>query len=99
MGGEAGNVTVRIAIDLNVRVKQDFPGVEPGTVTRARASKADGPVTAGDKVTVWADDIIGDAEVVGERMIGDPPYRVVYLAVDWKSFRDDPEAADDPACE
>jgi hypothetical protein len=58
-------------------------------------------LAVGDKVLAVepSDGIIGDAEIVGERMIGDPPYRVLYLAVDWKSFRDDPEATEDRACE
>ena len=107
---------VRIEIDLNVRVRggQTFAGyedVDPSTVTRARASHADGPVGHGDKVLVCADDIIGDALVIGERVIAferesglacdaciadvDGARRLVYLKVDWQSFRDDPEFTPD----
>jgi hypothetical protein len=105
-------MTVRVEVDLNVRVPggQTFAGFEdvnPATITRARASDADGPVSAGDKVLVVepSDAIIGDALVVGERVIAyegesglagdavvteiDPARRLIYLAVDWHSFRDD----------
>lgn len=103
---------VRIEVDLNVRVRgnQTFAGfedVQPGTVTYARASCADGPVSIGDAVHVVepSDGIIGDAIVVGQRVIAceresgtagdavvtevDPEKRLIFLAVDWRSFREE----------
>lgn len=96
-------MTVRVEIDLNVRVRgnQTFAGyedVDPATVTRTRASRADDPVAVGDKVLVTCtpDEIEGDAVVIGEKVLGadatvtdvDPAKRLIYLAVDWHSFRD-----------
>lgn len=79
----------RVTIDLNVRVRgnQTFSGLED----------ADGPVAVGDKVlAVEAETgIIADAEITDV----DEEHGLVYLAVDWASFRDVPGAADDPGCE
>jgi hypothetical protein len=79
-------VTVRIAIDLNV-----YSG------TRARVSDADGPIKAGDKVLAVEpfDGIVADAAVAGI----DEEHQLVFLVVDWSTFRDDPEADDDRGCE
>lgn len=106
-------MTTRVQVDLNVRVRgnQTFAGfedIDPATITRARASRADGPVAVGDKVHVAEDDIIGDAVCVGERVIAfesesglaadavvtdvDRTRRLMYLAVDWQSFRDDDQS-------
>lgn len=87
--GMQGPRPVRVPVDLNERDRQ---GRSIG-----RLAGASGPVAAGDKVLVVepADGIIGDAvvtDVSEERGL-------VRLDVDWHSFRDDPEAADDPSCE
>lgn len=82
-------MTVRVAIDLNVRVR--------GNQTYSALHDADGLVSVGDKVLAVEPEtgIMADATVtdVSEQ------FGFVYLKVDWNSFRDDPEAADDPACE
>jgi hypothetical protein len=82
-------VTVRVTVDLNVRVR--------GNQAYSTVEDADGPVAVGDKVLaveqetgVWADATV--TEVDGARGL-------VYLAVDWGSFRDDPDTSEDPACE
>lgn len=82
-------MTVRIAIDLNVRVR--------GNQTYSALEDADGPVAAGDKVLAVEPEsgIIADATVTDVS----GQFGFVYLEVDWLSFRDDPEATDDPACE
>lgn len=105
-------MTVRIEVDLNVRVRSDqtyagFEDVDPGSVTYARASDADGPVSVGDAVHVVEpfEKTVADAIVVGQKVIAfegesglagdavvtevDPEKRLIYLAVDWHSFRDD----------
>lgn len=78
-------MTVRIAVDPDLC---EFEG-------RARASfsDADGPVAIGDQVLAveWATEIHADATVTDI----DEGRGLVYLAVDWHSFRDDPEAAED----
>jgi hypothetical protein len=82
-------VTVRIAVDLNVRVR--------GNQTYSALDDANGPVAIGDKVLAVEPEsgIVADARVtdVSEQ------FGFVYLEVDWHSFRDDPEATGDPACE
>jgi hypothetical protein len=96
-------VTVRITIDPNVRVRgnKTYAGFEDiqeqGNLGLSRPERADGPLAVGDKVLAVEveDGIVTDAEVVDI----DHENRFVYLAVDWSGFRDDPEAADDPACE
>lgn len=96
-------MTVRIAIDLNVRVRgrQTYAGFEDVRegrgFSRARTSAVNGPVEVGDKVLAVEpeDRIVADAVVVDI----DEERQLVYLSVDWQGFRDDPEAADDPACE
>jgi hypothetical protein len=82
-------MTVRIAVDLNVRVR--------GDQTYAGLEDADGPVAVGDPVLAVEpfDRIAADAKVTGI----DEEKQLVYLKVDWHSFRDDPEATEDPACE
>lgn len=88
-------VTTRIVIDPNVRVRgnQTYAGFEDvqaqGNLGRARLSHADGPVAAGDRVlAVEAESgIVTDATVVDV----DSERELVYLAVDWGGFRDDPE--------
>ncbi len=82
-------MTIRIAIDLNVRVR--------GNQTFSSLDDADGPVSVGDKVLAVEVEtgIMTDATVT---YVSDE-HRFVYLAVDWASFRDDPEAADDLARE
>jgi len=82
-------VTVRIAVDLNVRVR--------GNQTYSSLDDANGMVAVGDKVLAVEVEsgIMADATVtdVSEE------HRFVFLDVDWSSFRDDPEATEDPACE
>jgi hypothetical protein len=94
-------VTVRIAIDLNVRVRenQTYSGFEN---VRVPGASADDPVDTrdikpGTAVIAFEEEsgIIADATVTAV----DEEARLVYLAVDWGSFRDDPEATDDPGCE
>jgi hypothetical protein len=82
-------MTVRIAVDLNVRVR--------GNQTYSSLDDADGPVAVGDMLTVFEAEtgITANAQVTDV----DQERQLVYLAVDWSSFRDDPEATDDPACE
>lgn len=82
-------MTVRIPVDFNER---DRNGRAYGHL-----AKASGPVAAGDKVLAVEpfDGIMADA-VVAEVSEG---RGLAWLEVDWRSFRDDPEAADDPACE
>lgn len=85
-------MTVRIEIDPNVRVRgnKTYAGFEDiqaaGQLTRTRPDHADGPIAVGDKVLAWEseDDIVTDAEVVGI----DYERRLVYLAVDWRGWRD-----------
>lgn len=107
---------VRVEVDLNVRVRGNqtyagFEDVQPGSVTYARASRADGPVSVGDAVHVVEpfEGIVADAIVVGQKVIAfesesgiagaavvtevDPEKRIIYLAVDWHSFRDDRAAS------
>lgn len=96
-------MTVRITIDPNVRVRgnQTYAGFEDvqeaGNLGVSRMSRADGPLAAGDKVlAVEAEDgIVTDATVVDV----DHERQLVFLAVDWRGWRDDPEATDDPSCE
>jgi len=84
-------VTARITIDPNVRVRgnQTYSGFED--------IQAGAPVAVGDKVlAVEAEDgIVTDAAVTDV----DEERRLVYLEVDWRGWRDDPAAAEDPACE
>lgn len=82
-------MTVRIAIDLNQRDRQGR--------SLGRLADASGPVAAGDKVLVVepSDGIIGEAVVTEV----DEGRGLVRLDVDWHSFRDDPEATEDPDCE
>jgi hypothetical protein len=82
-------VTVRIPVDLNARDRQGRP--------YGHLSKASGPVAVGDKVLAIEpfDGIIGDATVAEV----DEGRDLAWLEVDWHSFRDDPEATGDPACE
>lgn len=79
-------VTVRIAIDLNVRGGNSAP-----------LTAADGLVSVGDEVLAVEpfDGIVADATVVDL----DDEQGMVYLAVDWGTLRDDPAAQDDPGCE
>jgi hypothetical protein len=78
-------VTVRIAIDLNTR-GWDVARLPAGCT-----------VSFGDSVLAVEpfDGIVADATVVDV----DRESKLVWLAVDRTSFRDDPEAAEDPACE
>lgn len=94
-------VTVRIAIDLNVRVRggQTYVGFED---VRIPGFSADDPVDLehirpGTPVTAFEEEtgVIADATVTAV----DEEARLVYLAVNWQSFRDDPEAGEDRACE
>lgn len=67
----------RISVDLNVRVH--------GNQTYAGFEDTEQPVHVGEQVLAWEpeDDIVADAtvtEVDGQR-------RLIYLAVDWYSFR------------
>lgn len=82
-------MTVRIAIDLNVRVR--------GNQTYSAIDDADGPLAIGDKVLA----VEPETGIVTGATVTDISHELgfVYLAVDWDSFRDDPEAAGDPACE
>ncbi|HEY1705526.1 MAG TPA: hypothetical protein VGG75_38055 [Trebonia sp.] len=82
-------VTVRIPVDFN---EHDRKGRAYG-----RLSQADGPVATGGKVLAVEpfDGIAADA-VVAEV---DEVRGLAWLEVDWHSFRDDPEATEDPACE
>lgn len=94
-------MTVRIAVDLNVRVRgnQTYAGFEDVRIPRAAADdpvdlaviKPGTPVTAFEEET----GITADAKVTAV----DEEARLVYLEVDWSSFRDDPEATEDPSCE
>jgi hypothetical protein len=82
-------VTVRIAIDLNVRVR--------GNQTYSALHDADGPVAVGDKVLAVEPETGVTAGAVVTAVSEE--FGFVYLAVDWSSFRDDPEATEDPSCE
>lgn len=86
-------MTVRIAIDPNVCV-QGWDGTYSG-FEAVRPLGA--PLAVGDPVLALEpiDGIVTDATVTGV----DPEKKLVYLAVDWRGWRDDPEAADDPARE
>lgn len=79
-------MTARVAVDMNVR---------GGTV--AGIDDAGGPVAIGDQVLAVDpfDGLVTDGTVLDM----DQEKRLLYLAVDWGTFRDDPEAGDDPACE
>lgn len=96
-------MTVRIAIDPNVRVRgnKTYAGFEDiqeaGNLGLSRPAHADGPLFVGDKVLAaeTEDGIVWDATVVDI----DREHEFVYLAVDWGSGRDDPEATEDPDCE
>lgn len=85
---------VRIDVDLNSRARsaRNFaPGyahISPGEVARARSADADGPVAVGDKVEVVSDDITGDGVIIGELPVSGKDYRLIFIAVDWHSFRD-----------
>lgn len=94
-------MTVRMAIDLNVRVRGDqtYSGFED---VRIPGASADDPVDLagirpGTAVLAFepGTGIVADATVTAV----DEEARLVYLAVDWGSFRDDPEAEEDPSCE
>lgn len=94
-------MTVRIAIDLNVRIRgnQTYAGFED---VRIPGASADDPLETGDikpgtPVLAFEEEtgIIADAVVAAV----DEEARLVYLEVDWGSFRDDPGATEDGACE
>jgi hypothetical protein len=82
-------MTVRIAVDLNVRVR--------GNQTYTSLDDADGPVAPGDKVLA----VEPETGIMADATVADvfEEHRLVYLDVDWHSFRDDPEATEDPSCE
>lgn len=94
-------MTVRIAIDLNVRVRGDqtYAGFEN---VRVPGASADDPLDL-DAIRPGTPAVAFEEEtgVIANAMVTaiDEEARLVYLAVDWASFRDDPEATDDPACE
>lgn len=92
-------MAVRVEIDPNVRVRgnKTFAGFEDIQAQHqlglSRPDRADGPIAVGDKVLAWEseDDIVTDAEVVDI----DRERRLVYLAVDWRSWRDnEPDAGE-----
>lgn len=82
-------MTVRIAVDLNVRVR--------GNQTYSALDDADGPVAVGDKVLA----VEVESGTAADAVVTDVSYEFgfAYLEVDWGSFRDDLEAADDRSCE
>lgn len=85
-------MTVRVAIDLNVRVN--------GGQTCAGFEDVDPPgcvLFPGQKVTVFEREtgIEAPATVVSLAYAT----ALVYLGVCWDGFREPPEAADDPECE
>lgn len=82
-------MTVRVAIDLNVRVR--------GNQTYAGFEDADGPLAAGDKVAAFEAEAGVQADATVTEV--DEGRRLVYLAMDWHSFRDAPEATEDRSCE
>lgn len=85
-------MTVRIAIDPNVRVRgnKTYAGYEDvqaaGQLTRTRTSRAEAPVSVGQRVLAWEseDDIVTDAVVVDV----DDEKQVIYLAVEWGNWRE-----------
>lgn len=81
--------TIRISVDFNERDQEGH------LVTLLHL--ADGPVDAGDQVLAVDpfDRILANATAAGV----DRERRTARLAVDWHSFRDDPEATEDPSCE
>jgi len=70
---------VRVRIDLNARSRDGY--------VRARASRADGPVAAGDRVVAYEpeDRVAAPAVVVRT----DLERGLVYLAVDWAALAED----------
>jgi uncharacterized Rossmann fold enzyme len=76
-------MTARIVIDPNVRIR--------GNQTYSGFKDVQGPIAVGDKaLAVEAEDgIVTDAEVTDI----DEEKRIVYLAVDWRGWRDDDPGA------
>jgi hypothetical protein len=94
-------MTVRIAIDLNVRVRGNQTYAGFGDV-RIPGSPDDAPLLLEDiKPGTAVLAVEEESGIVADAVITDVDQEkaLVYLAVDWKSFRDDPEATEDPACE
>jgi hypothetical protein len=77
-------------IDLNVRVR--------GNQTYAGFEDVRGPVPAAGE-QVLAIEVESGVVMDAAATDIDQEKRLVYLAPDWQSWRDEPEAAEDPSCE